>query len=530
MTKTYMNKQDTNNSNISNDNINEERENKNQNDNNIKKIYNKLTNYINLETTQNDISDFIKSLILVIITIVPFIVIKYGQRYYVDAKKMLLYASAVIIFAAMMFSKKIKIRREIEIALVFLATICISAVFSSFSDTAIWGSVERREGCVMFFVYIILFIAASSFFSIGKKSINVVLGAASIMSLYTVLQMFKIDPLQKYLYGKIVTPDTSIATIGNSNFVSTYLSIFLVIALGLYIYKKKLIYLFYSGIIFLGFLGARTRGGWITFAFVAIVALMLVIKNKERLKRVGIVMVTFIVLGFSLNAVTDGMIYSRAKLSNIFEKTEQSSVKEATSEEDGKSESELNYQNEQATQKEQASQSDQVQLSNEENISKADDNEKSNGSIKLLGSFSSRANILKVTFKAFLSRPFLGEGPDTLGLRLKRDFSSEYNEHAQLYNEGIDKAHNEYLEYATSGGIFTLLSYLVLVGMILFKLFKQRKNDESIILFLAILMYLSQAFFNISVIMVAPLFWITMGYAVKVIYDNSSSSKLDVKQ
>lgn len=509
-----MNKNDTND--INNDEIKAEKENQEGNENFIKSIYNKSINYINLETTQRDIGDFIKSLLFVVVTIVPFVVIKYGQRYYVDPKKMLLYASAIIIFVAMMLSKKIKIRREIEVALVFLGTICVSAIFSSFSTTAIWGSVERREGCVMFFVYIILFIAASSFFSIGKKSINVILSAASIMSLYTILQMFKIDPLQNYLYGKIVTPDTSIATIGNSNFVSSYLCIFLVIALGLYIYKKKLIYLFYSSVIFLGFLGARTRGGWLTFAFVAVIALIFIIKNKERLIRTGIVCITFIVLGFGLNAVTDGMIYNRAKLSNILEKTEQAS------EEEQDKQVKQNSQNEETSQNEQISQSDQSSQGSEENKLEESSDEKNNSSIKLLGSFSSRANILKVTFKAFLSKPLLGEGPDTLGQRLKRDFSSEYNEHARLYNEGIDKAHNEYLEYATSGGIFTLLSYLVLVGMILFKLFKQRKNDESVILFLAILMYLSQAFFNISVIMVAPIFWILIGYAVKVIYETNS--------
>lgn len=481
----------------------------------------KVKNYINLETTQNTIYDFIQSLLLVVMIVVPFVVIKYGQRYYIDAKVTLLYAAAFIIFVAMMFSKRIKIRREIEVALIFLGTICISAIFSSFSSTAIWGSIERREGCVMFFVYIILFIAASSFFSVDKRTINVMLIAASLMSCYTILQMFKIDPLQEYLYGKIVTPDTSIATIGNSNFVSSYLSMLLVIALGLYIYRKKLIYLLYSSIIFLGFLAARTRGGWITFVLVAVVALIFIIKSKEKLIRAGIVFVTFVVLAFSLDVATDGMIYGRAKLSNIFERTntESSEVTENVQEESNSSNEESSN-NENTNDNQDKIEPDNSSLSNEQ----TNNNEESNSSIKLLGSFSSRANILKITFKAFLDKPLLGEGPDTLGQRLKRDYSSEYYNHAKLYNEGIDKAHNEYLEYATSCSIFTLISYLVLVGMILFKLFKERKNDKKAILFLTILMYLSQAFFNISVIMVAPVFWIIMGYAVKVIYNDDNEN------
>lgn len=481
------------------------------NDKNKNNTIKKISDKINSEKTQNDIKDFINSLLLVIIMIVPFIVINYGKRYYVDGKVLILYVSAVLIFVLLMLCKKITISLETKIALVFLATICISAIFSKYSSTALWGSIERHEGCVMFFVYIVLFIAASSYFTTSKKTMIAILTAGSFMSIYTVLQMFGIDPIQIKLYGSIVTPNTSIATIGNSNFVSTYLSMFLIIAVALYIYKKRIIYLVYSGILFLGFLAARTRGGWLSFAVLCVIGLVFVIKQKDKVIRSLIVIVTFIVLTFSLNIISDNKIFDRAKLSNIFEKTTEASANEESSNEESQNSEDKGTS---------VAQTSENETSAKEDSAKND----SSSDIKLLGSVSSRTNILRVTFKAFLKRPFLGEGPDTLGLRLKKDFSEEYYNHVTLYNEGIDKAHNEYLEYATSEGIFTLIAYLALTFTILFKLFKNRKNENNVIIFLGILMYMIQAFFNISVIMVAPLFWIMLGYGVKSIYNNSKEA------
>ncbi len=76
----------------------------------------------------------------------------------------------------------------------------------------------------------------------------------------------------------------------------------------------------------------------------------------------------------------------------------------------------------------------------------------------------------------------------------------------------FDKAHNEYLQKFITEGIFSIITYL---GLLVFTIIKYIKNKEdrkeNYIYFLAFLAYLIQAFFNISVIMVAPLFYIVMG-------------------
>lgn len=140
-------------------------------------------------------------------------------------------------------------------------------------------------------------------------------------------------------------------------------------------------------------------------------------------------------------------------------------------------------------------------------VSEGEDNAEEAGSGRIL--------IWKTTLKAIKYKPILGTGLDTLQLRLIRDNFDGLYEYIEKYDKIIDKAHNEFLEYWACGGILTLISYVALIGVILTKLFKRREDDGCKIYFLMILGYVIQSFFNISVIGVAPLYWILLGAAVK---------------
>jgi putative inorganic carbon (HCO3(-)) transporter len=77
----------------------------------------------------------------------------------------------------------------------------------------------------------------------------------------------------------------------------------------------------------------------------------------------------------------------------------------------------------------------------------------------------------------------------------------------------IDKAHNEYLHMAAVTGIPSLLIYLFLIVLIFWRNIPLMLKDKSkIIVGLAVIGYLIQAFSNISVIAVAPIFWIILGF------------------
>ena len=74
-----------------------------------------------------------------------------------------------------------------------------------------------------------------------------------------------------------------------------------------------------------------------------------------------------------------------------------------------------------------------------------------------------------------------------------------------------DKAHNEYLQTLVTQGIFALAAYLFIYGYAVFKGTKEGFKNKEIYLVLPVIGYLVQAFFNISVIEVAPMFYIALG-------------------
>lgn len=71
----------------------------------------------------------------------------------------------------------------------------------------------------------------------------------------------------------------------------------------------------------------------------------------------------------------------------------------------------------------------------------------------------------------------------------------------------FDKAHNEYLQILVCEGLFALISYLLFYSFIVYKGIR----NKEIYLVLPVIGYLVQAFFNISVIEVAPFFFIALG-------------------
>ena len=73
-----------------------------------------------------------------------------------------------------------------------------------------------------------------------------------------------------------------------------------------------------------------------------------------------------------------------------------------------------------------------------------------------------------------------------------------------------DKAHNEYLQILITMGIFSLISYLLLH----FLAIKNGIKNKELYLVLPIIGYIVQAQFNISIIEVAPLFYIALGLLV----------------
>lgn len=111
---------------------------------------------------------------------------------------------------------------------------------------------------------------------------------------------------------------------------------------------------------------------------------------------------------------------------------------------------------------------------------------------------SQRILIWKYAIEFIKENPLLGTGIETFGLLTQEDF--------------IFKVHNEYLSIAQSSGIPSLLVYLAWLGYVIKRGIDLVPEKKIALPFLAsVIGYATQAFFNVSVVAVAFIFWCFCG-------------------
>lgn len=124
---------------------------------------------------------------------------------------------------------------------------------------------------------------------------------------------------------------------------------------------------------------------------------------------------------------------------------------------------------------------------------------------------SYRIEIWNIVLGVIPKVPLLGTGPDTLAYSLIKYSTNDALAYIKGHGQYIDKAHNEYLQVTATMGIPALIVYLIFLGQILVKQKNMFKDTSSFILVIPIISYICQAFFNISTIGVAPIFWCILG-------------------
>lgn len=407
--------------------------------------------------------DIINFLLYGVILVMPFIVVKSYTPKYVVGKAIFLYVVGAMLLLILLKDKLIKIRElylEDKIIFLFFFALIVSTFSNVAIKTAIVGNDERYEGLLMYFIYLLLFITASRFIKINKKTINITLTVASIMGVYSIFQFYGIDPVYHWATGNEGVIG-AFGFIGNRNFFGTYALIFLSLAVGVYIFTNTKRTIIYIAVLFAALLVAQTRGTWIGIFAVMLFIIPMIWKEKKLIFKFATVLLVFLVVYGALNLTSNKAIANRGK-------TLVSDVKNITSE-------------------------------------KIEDKKKAG---------SGRIGIWIMTMKSIKENPFIGSGPDTLHHRINKYCEEEYDSFIEKNGYYIDKAHNEFLEYLACGGILTLLAYLALVTVILLNLLKRIYESKAKVLFFIIVGYLVQSFFNISVIQVAPIYWIVLGVAV----------------
>lgn len=140
---------------------------------------------------------------------------------------------------------------------------------------------------------------------------------------------------------------------------------------------------------------------------------------------------------------------------------------------------------------------------------------------------SSRGYIWSRSIPLLKDTLLLGHGPDTFAAYfpqndIKGKMYAYYGDMWQL----VDKPHDLYLQIALNTGVISLLAFLILIGSYSIKSLKLYfgNNYEDFLsqvgvsVFVAIVGYLGAAFFNDSVVSVAPVFWILLGLGISINY------------
>lgn len=140
---------------------------------------------------------------------------------------------------------------------------------------------------------------------------------------------------------------------------------------------------------------------------------------------------------------------------------------------------------------------------------------------------SSRGYIWSRAIPLLKDTIFIGHGPDTFAAYFpQNDFIGKFYAYYGDMWQIVDKPHDLYLQVALNTGIISLLALLsMFIAYIIRSARLYFRNDyedfaskAGVGIFVAICGYLGAAFFNDSVVSVAPVFWILFGLGISVNY------------
>lgn len=343
---------------------------------------------------------------------------------------------------------------------IYFILITISTLFSPNLKISLWGTRLREEGLFAISAYILLYLFSKHYYQKSNKHIYFFLISASLVALYGILQYLGFDPIPRD-FIRLNWKGRAFSTIGNPNYLGAYLVLALPISMFTYFQSKKKIVLFITLLVYLCLLCTNSRGSWIGFIFSGIPLVYYSYRfgysKKALLTAIGAMAIVTILFNTFNNSLFLSRFHSIFTDMNKF-------------------------------------------------ITKAPDIDRAG---------SSRIFIWTKVISLIKENPIWGVGLENLGSA----FSVKYKIDILNYfgrAMTIDKAHNEYLHIAVSTGIPSLIVYLTFLANVMLKGFKQIKNNHLILpMFCSVLGYLSQAFFSISVVSVAPIFWIFVGVLSK---------------
>lgn len=121
---------------------------------------------------------------------------------------------------------------------------------------------------------------------------------------------------------------------------------------------------------------------------------------------------------------------------------------------------------------------------------------------------SNRGYIWRNALALVKQHPIIGFGTDNFAVAFYENFGEEAT---AKYGVTFDKVHNEYLQTLVDVGIVGLGALLAFYGLLLWRARKYLDNPMVMAVFLAMVCFLIQAFFNFAQPMTTPMVWVLWG-------------------
>ncbi len=399
--------------------------------------------------------------VLIIFMNVSTALISMQYIHYYEYSKCLLVLGIVALILYILF--KIKNKEKIKLKDVFIIILLIfhiiSLLFAYNKEVALNGVTSRYEGFNSLLSYYAIFLLATNINEKWQKRLMYTLiGFGIIQIAIGTIQVLQIKNIFGYDRSHNFSGRYRFAsgTFGNPNFYSTFILLLLMYIWSLLINNKKnkVLHFILFVIFSYGLIIGNTLGCIMSFILCLIVTLIRKI-NRQNIKKAGI-SVLIGCLALSLIILIGNKFFS------------------------------FNFKREITK--------DIYQVHDIINNGIQD----STGNYRIL--------IWKESLKKFPKYYLTGIGIDNFGYLNNGEYFCSPK-------ECFDKAHNEYLQILLTEGLFTLMAYLSFIAFVIIK-YKKRNNKSShnIGLFYGIIAYLIQAFINISVIQVAPIFYLYVGF------------------
>lgn len=426
-----------------------------------------ITKLQSYEIRNSKLDNVAKVTVILALSVIPAVFVPLGgttDHFYLP--KVAAMIVLVLSFLAVLAINKIRFKDivqkdRINISLFIYFILLAASVYAAENKVfAIIGVPGRWEGLVTITLYMFLFITARLYLVPDEGLFKIILVTAIIVSIYGILQTMNFDPFPRDVLRENWSK-RAFSTMGNPNFLGSYIVLIIPTSIYFYIIKKNITGLTAYAILFYCLLSTGTRGAWLgtiasIMAFAAIHYMYFRYSKGEFTRYIILLVITILLLAL-YNFNTEGAFIDRflsiARDANEF-------------------------------------------------LTKGDRADYSG---------ANRGFIWKRVAELIKKRPLAGYGIENLGEAFKKYYTQDMIE---LWNEVryLDKAHNEYLHIAVTSGIPSLLVYLTFISQIILKgLFRLKNCKTALLILSSVIGYMTAAFFNISVVSVAYVYWIFLG-------------------